>query len=120
MKKINNNILIKIFLVFYALSVFLDLHIFYNSISTLIRALFISIFFLIILINKGNFKEKKQFIIYLILIGLYILGHHLNALHFKSFVPGNFNYSFLSECLYFYKMLSNIFIFYIIYKLKYL
>ena len=118
MKKINNNILIKIFLVFYALSVFLDLHIFYNSISTLIRALFISIFFLIILINKGNFKEKKQFVIYLVLIGLYILGHHLNALHFKSLVPGNFNYRFLSECLYFYKMLSNIFIFYIIYKLN--
>ncbi len=116
--KIDNKVLIKILLSFYALSVFLDLHIFYNSISTLIRALFISFMFIIVIINQGNFKEKKSFIIYGVIILLYILGHHLNALNFKSFVPGNFNYNFISECLYFYKMITNVLLFYIVYKLN--
>lgn len=116
--KINNKILINVLLSFYALSMFLDLHIFYNSISTLIRALFISFMFIIVIINQGNFKEKKSFIIYGLIILFYILAHHLNALNFKSLVPGNFDYNFISECLYFYKMLTNVLLFYIIYKLN--
>ncbi len=118
LKLFNEKILIKIFLIFYTISVFLDLHLFYNSISTLIRALFISIFFILIIINKGNFKEKKYLFIYGIIILFYLLFHHLNALNFKSFVPNNFNYNLLDECLYFFKMLSNVFIFYIVYKLN--
>ncbi len=116
--KINNKVLINVLLSFFALSILLDLHVFYNSISTLIRALFISIMFIIVIINQGNFKEKKYFIIYGIIIFLYIMAHHLNALNFKSFVPNNFDYSFISECLYFYKMLSNVLLFYIVYKLN--
>ncbi len=118
LKLFNEKILIKIFLIFYTISVFLDLHLFYNSISTLIRALFISIFFILIIINKGNFKEKKYIFIYGIIILFYLLFHHLNALNFKSLVPNNFNYNLLNECLYFFKMLSNVFIFYIVYKLN--
>ena len=118
MEKKDSRLLVKIFLCFYVISVVLDLHIFYNSISTLIRAVFISIFFVIILIKEKGLKNKKFFIIYSVILLMYILAHHLNALNFKSLVPGNFNYSFISECLYFYKMITNVLVFYIVYRLN--
>ena len=118
MEKKDSRLLIKIFLCFYIISVILDLHIFYNSISTLIRAIFISIFFIVILIKEKGLKNKKFFIIYSVILLMYLLAHHLNALNFKSLVPGNFNYSFISECLYFYKMITNVLIFYIVYRLN--
>lgn len=118
MEKKDSRLLIKIFLCFYIISVILDLHIFYNSISTLIRAILISIFFIVILIKEKGLKNKKLFIIYSVILLMYLLAHHLNALNFKSLVPGNFNYSFISECLYFYKMITNVLIFYIVYRLN--
>lgn len=112
------NTLIKIFLLFLIISTFLDFHIFYNSISTLIRAIIISILFLIVLIKNGTFKEKRNLFIYSFIIIIYIIAHHLNALSFKSLVPGDFHYNLIKEILYFYKMSTNILLFYIVYKLN--
>ena len=117
-KILDNKILTNIFLCFFTLSILFDLHIFYNSISTLIRSIIIAILFIIILIFKASKKEKKHFIIYFFILGIYILAHHLNALNFKSYMPNNFDYSLLSELLYFFKMLSNIMLFFIVYKLN--
>ena len=117
--KINlKTVLMNLFLVFFCFSIILDLHVFYNSLSTLIRALFISILFGIIIVKESNKKERKLFILYAVLLLAYIFGHHINALHFKSFLPDNLNYSLINELLYFYKMITNIFLFYIIYKLN--
>lgn len=113
-----NKVLINAFLIFYVISVFLDLHIFYNPISTLIRTVFISIIFIITLINNFSVKHFKYFILYGAVLLFYILMHHINATNFYSLVPGNFNYSFLSELLYIFKILSNIMIFYIVCKLN--
>ena len=43
-------------------------------------------------------------LIYPLLIIIYFIFHHLNALSFNSLVPGNFNYSIISEALYCVKM----------------
>ena len=58
-KIFNKNNLINIFLVLYVLSMFLDLHIFYNRVATLIRIVVISLLFIIILFNYGNKKDIK-------------------------------------------------------------
>lgn len=81
-----------------------DLKIFYNSISTLIRVFFVILFFIYYFIKCNN--TKKYFIlIYPVLISIYFIFHHFNALNFNSYVPGNFNYSIIQEGLYFIKMI---------------
>ena len=117
-KKIDDKTLINLFLIVFAISTFLDLHIFYNSISTLIRSIIITIFFSYILLTRKNYSDIKKFILYGIVLLVYLLFHHINALYFKSLIPGNFNYSLISELLYFWKMLSNVMIFYVVYKLN--
>lgn len=110
-------ILTKCLMIFFCLSIILDLHVFYNSISTMIRVILISLIFLIVFIKLSSKKDIKLFILYGACLLIYIVVHHLNALNFNSFVPGNFNYSLINELLYFFKMLSNVMLFYIIYKL---
>lgn len=117
MNKRLESILSMSLMIFFCLSVVLDLHVFYNSISTLIRCILISLIFLIVFIKLSNKREIKLFILYGACLLIYIIAHHINALNFTSLVPGNFNYSLLKELLYFFKMLSNIMLFYVIYKL---
>lgn len=107
--------LISLTLTLYVLSVFLDLHIFYNSFSTLIRVVCITLIFFIIFIKYGTIKERKLFLIYFIILGIYAVLHLVNANNFSINVPTTFNY--FSELLYFYKMIMNILIIYIVYKL---
>ena len=59
MKNLNKQKLINITMILYVLSILLDLHIFYNPVSTLIRIIFISLIFLIIFIKYSTKKEKK-------------------------------------------------------------
>ena len=66
MKNLNKQKLINITMILYVLSILLDLHIFYNPVSTLIRIIFISIIFLIIFIKYSTKKEKKLLITYFI------------------------------------------------------
>ena len=61
-------------------------------------------------------KKKYFLLIYPILIGIYFIFHQINAMHFHSLVPGDFNYSMIKEALYFVKMLSPFLLIYCIYK----
>ena len=72
MKNLNKQKLINITMILYVLSILLDLHIFYNPVSTLIRIIFISLIFLIIFIKFSTKKEKKLLITYFILLLIYI------------------------------------------------
>lgn len=105
----------KILIIFLLIQPIFDLKIFYNSISTLIRVIIIfAVFFYYFFSSKNN--KKYYLLIYPCLIGIYFIFHHFNALHFKSLVPGNFNYSLLKESLYFVKMLSPFLLIYSLYK----
>ena len=107
--------LIKIVLILYTLSIILDLHIFYNSISTLIRVGIITIIFSIIFIKYANNKERKFFLVYFVFLFVYSIAHFINSTNFTNKIPTI--YSNLDEALYIYKMIMNIFIIYIVYKL---
>lgn len=92
-----------------------DLNLFYGSISTLIRVFFVVLFFLYYFIKSNN-KKKYLLLIYPILISIYFIFHHLNALNFTSLVPGNFNYSIFQEALYFVKMICPYLLIYSLFK----
>ena len=101
MQKVMNIILT----IFFIVQPLFDLKIFYNSISTLIRVIIVGILFLLYFILNKN-KKKYLLFIYLFILILYTVLHHINALSFKSLIPGNFNYSFLNEVLYLVKMIT--------------
>ena len=90
-KNLTKERLINVFLIFCCLSIFLDFHIFYNSISTLIRTLIISILFLIIVFLYNKPKDKKNLFLYFFLVIIFIICHHINALNFKSLVTNKYN-----------------------------
>lgn len=111
-----NNCTIKNFLiVFLIVQPIFDLKLFYNSISSLIRVFFCVCFFLYYFVNSKN-KKKYFLLVYPLLIAIYFVFHHLNALKFHSVVPGNFNYSVIKEALYFFKMLSPFLLMYSLFK----
>ena len=113
-----NNSLKKIdvfLIIFIMIQPVFDLKIFYNSISTLIRVVIILGLFLFYFISSKN-NKKYYLLIYPLLVFIYFIFHHINALNFNSLVPGNFNYSLLKEGLYFVKMLSPFLLMYSIYK----
>lgn len=110
-----NNVFDKILIVFLLVQPIFDIKIFYNSISTLIRVIIIFALFLYYFITSKN-KHKYWLFLYPLLLGVYFIFHHLNALSFNSLVPGNFNYSVLKEFLYFVKMSSPFLLIYCIYK----
>jgi len=117
MKKLDN-IISKILIIFLLIQPIFDIKPFYNSISTLIRVIIIFIIFMYYFLTSKN-KHKYLLIIYPCLIGIYFIFHHINALNFKSLVPGNFGYSILEEGLYFVKMLSPFLLIYSLYKAKF-
>lgn len=107
MKKNNiENLAITIFLSLYFFFIILDLHIFYNSISTLIKTLIITIYFIILFIKLSTKKERKYLFIYFGISLIYIIIHdiHVN--------------NFLDETLYFWKMLLSVFTIYTVHKLN--
>jgi len=114
--KINSLKKADIFLIiFLIIQPIFDLKIFYNSISTLIRVVIILGFFsYYFLTNKNN--KKYYLLIYPLLVFVYFIFHHINAMNFNSLVPGNFNYSIIKEGLYFVKMLCPFLLIYSIYK----
>ena len=115
-KLFTKDMLINYVFIFYIISIILDLHIFYNSISTFIRVVIISILFLIIFFKYATKKERKYLILYFTLLFIYILFHLWNANNFNvEFVK---NYSTLKELLYFLKMSMNVLLLFIIYKLN--
>lgn len=93
---------LKIFLMIYPI---FSLEFLYNNYFTLIQIIIILGFLLITIVqNKRARKNIKYIIGYYALIIIYGIFHHLNALDFTSLVPGNFNYNYLDEILYLFKM----------------
>ena len=112
--KINTSNIKTALIIFIIIQPIFDLKIFYNSISTLIRVIFISLFFLYYFINNKN-KKKYFLLLYSLLVAIYFIFHHINALSFHSLVPGNFNYSPIHEALYFIKMMCPFMLIYSVY-----
>lgn len=105
MKKIiNKEKLSYIFLILMCLSSLLDLHIFYNRIATLIRLVFILLFFSISFICFSSKKDRKKIFIYLLFALMYSILHLLFT-----------NNYLVEELLYNIKMISNILLFYSVY-----
>ncbi len=116
--KINITKILEYVLIFFLIiQPIFDLKIFYNSISTLIRVVIIFILFAFYFALDKN-KHKYLFCLYFLVLFAYILFHHINALNFKSLVPGNFCYSLGKELLYFIKMVSPFLLIYVIYNSK--
>ena len=103
-----------ILLAFLIIQPIFDLEIFYNSISTLIRIILIGILFLFYFFKDKN-KKKYLLFIYPAILLIYIVFHHMNSMHFTSLVPGNFDYSFKKELLYFVKMIAPSMLIYALY-----
>lgn len=93
-----------------------DIKLFYNNITTLIRCIIVTGMFVYTLATiKESRKYLKFIFLYFSILGLYVLFHHLNAMNFKSLVPGNFNYSFFLELMAIWKMSIPALFLYIIY-----
>lgn len=107
MKKNSKQMFINIFFIFYIISIFLDLHVFYNSIVTLIRALIITVLFLIVFFKYSEKKDRKYLYLYFGVFLIYLILHLLNIS----------DDTILQELLYFYKMSMNVLIIYIVSKL---
>ncbi len=116
-RKKNLKILQTILIIFLIIQPIFDLKIFYNSISTLIRVVVIGILFIICFILDNN-KKKYWFLLYFGILIIYFILHHINALNFKSLVPGNFNYNIIEEFLYMIKMVSPFLLIYLLYRIK--
>ena len=110
-----NDLINKILIIFLLIQPIFDLNFFYNSISTLIRVIIILALFVYYFFTSKE-KTKYWLFLYPLTIGIYFIFHHLNALHFTSLVPGDFNYSVFKEALYFVKMMSPFLLIYCIYK----
>ena len=110
------HILIKLLLCIYP--VFL-LTFTYNSFFTLTQIIIIYILLIYtLIIKKESRKNLKYIVIYLMLVLIYGIFHHLNATNFTSLVPGNFNYSSLKESLQLLKMSTPALFGYLIYYSK--
>ena len=114
--KNNLDKLVFIFLITYPI---FDLIFFYNSFTTIIR-MFIVIFFTIwlLVINKDFQKKFKWILVYFVILLIYAIFHHINALNFKSLMPGNFYYLKLKELLYLFKYSIPLLFMYFLYYLK--
>lgn len=110
------NNLTKVLLLFFYFSIFLDLHIFYNRISTLLRVLVLSTIFLIVFLKQSSNSEKKKIMTFFSIYMLYTILHVLHANNFTNIIPTN--YSVLGEFLYAYKMLMSYVIVYVVIKLN--
>ena len=89
------------------------------TIPTLVR---MGVVALLGLMSFGVFEFKKShlpLVLYVILIGVYFLLHHMNALNFHSLVPGNFEYSMFGEAFYVIRMCIPIAMMYFVYNSKF-
>ena len=86
------------------------------SVPTLIRIMLIM---LLAVLSFVVIKFNRKYLLlvgYLLLIGLFFIGHHYNCMQFKSLVPGNFNYNFLAEFFYIVRMCIPISVIYFTYN----
>lgn len=109
----------KIFVIFILLQPFLDLYFFYVpplskifpfAISTIIRIVFTAVLAFLYLLEKPDRKILKWILLYLGTCAIYFVLHILNARHFTSYSPNNFNFSLVGEIFYLVRMLIPVFI----------
>ena len=102
----------KIFAIFLIIQPLLDLQILYEdknqiftfSISTIIRLLMTIILFTITYILNKKTSDNKKLFIYKILIIIYSIFHIYNCNNFNANVTSTFNFSFINEIYYLFRM----------------
>lgn len=110
MEKIKNNLSLIteiFFYVFFGILVLSQIKLFYNSIMTLVLVILVLVLGILYFVFDKSKKRMKHLLYlsgYFLLLGVYFFISHLYHKDFYSLVPGNFNYSFSSELLYFIKM----------------
>ena len=125
MKKIieiirNKEILKKILMIFLITYPIFDITFFYNSYTTLFRIFIISlIFILVVSLEKIDKRQLKFFLVYAFAILIYFICQQINAINFKSLVPGNFNYSIINEIEQLIKLCMPILLVYILKYIKF-
>ena len=106
----------KILTIYLCLYPIFSLYFFYNNYFTLIQIIAIGLFLLWkIKIDKKALSKLKYLFAYYIILIVYGIFHHINALDFNSLVPNNFNYNYIDEILYLIKMSTIIPFVYLIY-----
>ena len=122
MKKID-----KALFIFLIIQPFLDFYLLYSekitrifkfSPSTIIRIIFIFVFFIITLINTKN--DKKHWFIagYLAILFVYLIGHVINSLNFNIGINPVMSFSYITEAFYYIRLLLPLMLIYIVYKAK--
>lgn len=122
MKKID-----KALFIFLIIQPFLDFYLLYSekvtrifkfSPSTIIRIIFIFVFFIITLINTK--KDKKHWFIagYLAILFVYLIGHVINSLNFNIGINPVMSFSYITEAFYYIRLLLPLMLIYIVYKAK--
>lgn len=86
------------------------------TIPTLVRIGVISILGVLSFFVFEFHKKHYLIVLYLIIIGIYFIMHHINALNFYSYVPGNFNYNMIGEAFYVVRMCIPIAMMYFVYN----
>lgn len=105
----------KILVIFLIIQPLLDFYFLYDeskfnflgfSIPTIFRIVGMGVLGCLFLIVMNKNKELKYYVIYLILVVIYFVMHHYNALNFTSFYGGyDFGYSVVGELFYIIRML---------------
>lgn len=122
MKKID-----KALFIFLIIQPFLDFYLLYSeavtnifkfSPSTIIRIVFIFIFFVISLIKTREDKKHWYIVGYLVALFLYLILHVINALKFNININENMTFSFITEAFYYIRLLLPLMLIYIVYKAK--
>ena len=122
MKKID-----KALFIFLIIQPFLDFYLLYSekvtrifkfSPSTIIRIIFIFVFFIITIVNTK--KDKKNWFIagYLAILFVYLIGHVINSLNFNIGINPVMSFSYITEAFYYIRLLLPLMLIYIVYKAK--
>lgn len=116
----------KLFIIFIILQPILDIYmslldtkiqILGMSLATIIRFLWVFVMMIFVMIHARKNKSTKVFIGYGILVAIYTVFHHINAIGFKIELA-EANYSMLAEILYLARMCIPAVLIYIIYNIK--
>lgn len=117
----------KIFIFFLMVQPFLDYYLLYSepvvnffhfSPTTILRTLILFSLFFVIFFWHTEKKEKKIWICYAFMVGIYFLFHHKNAFSFSKENPAHFTYSILEELFYFLRMTFPVIVAFIVSKMK--
>lgn len=88
------------------------------TISTLVRMIMVAtlgiLSFRVLIFNK----KFLWLLLYVVLVGVYFIGHQYNCMNFASLVPGDFNYSFIGEAFYVIRMCIPLAVIYFTYNSK--